>query len=67
VFNSIRSIPAREIAKWGVCVLALLAPGSFLVLPVLLLTRAWASHARLARIPAGHTDVRIAHRSPRRA
>ena len=47
------TLPAREIAKWCSCaIIVLLAPGSFVVLPLLWLTRYRASRAaRLSAAP----------------
>ena len=35
----------RAIAKWGACALVLLAPGSFVILPLLWIARRWAARA----------------------
>ena len=50
MFTKLKSVPQREIAKWCAYGLALLAPGSFIVLPLLLLGRTWMRRgARPAR------------------
>ena len=47
-----RTIPPREMAKWCTYGIVLLAPGSFVVLPLLWLARHWASRtARLTTLP----------------
>ena len=43
MFRAIKSAPAGEWAKWCGCILILLAPGSFVILPVLWLARQWAA------------------------
>ena len=40
-----KTAQARGIAKWCACALILLAPGSFVVLPLLWLARHWAARA----------------------
>lgn len=39
--TTFRTIPPREAAKWCAYALVLLAPGSFVVLPLLWLSRQW--------------------------
>ena len=49
--------PPRQIAKWCAYALALAAPGSFVVLPLWLLRRHWASrNAWLTRPPHASTS-----------
>jgi hypothetical protein len=52
MFNATKAIPPREMAKWCAYTLVLLAPGSFVVLPLLWLGRRWVSRgSRLATLP----------------
>ena len=58
MFDLAKTAQARGIAKWCACALLLLAPGSFIVLPLLWVARQWsARRASLAptpeRAPAG--------------
>jgi len=62
MLKSSRSTPPREIARWGVYALLLLAPGSFVVLPLLWLARTWASRAtRPAPIPGSRHAGALVH------
>ena len=45
VLNAITVRPSRDLVKWCACALALLMPGSFVVLPLFLLGRHLASWA----------------------
>ena len=53
MFRSIKSAPASEWAKWCACALILLAPGSFVIVPLAWLARQWAARglarARISR------------------
>ena len=56
MFTSAKAIPASELAKWCACAVVLLAPGSFVVLPLVWLSRRWLSRARLTALP--HREIR---------
>ena len=63
MFKSFKSPPARQVAKWCAYGLVLAVPGSFVVLPLWLLRRHWASRAawnarppRAIRSPALGSD-----------
>jgi hypothetical protein len=43
VFSAIKSAPAGEWARWGACILILLAPGSFVILPLVWIARQWTA------------------------
>jgi len=43
MFDLAKTAQARGIAKWCACALILLAPGTFVVLPVLWFARYWAA------------------------
>ena len=45
MFTAYKAMPPRERARWLAYALALLAPGSFVVLPLLLLGRLWKRKA----------------------
>src|SRR4029077_5171388 len=42
-----RMPPARDMAKWCACALILLAPGSFVIVPLLWLARQWTARGML--------------------
>ena len=62
-----RTIPPREIAKWCSYAIVLLAPGSFVVLPLLWLARHWPARttrlttASPAALELAHTELRRGH------
>jgi len=43
MLNKPSTIPPREMAKWYAYAIVLMAPGSFVVLPLVWLARHWAS------------------------
>src|SRR5262245_43891923 len=43
MFDLAKTAQARAIAKWCACALLLLAPGSFVVLPLLWVARQWSA------------------------
>jgi len=64
MFDLAKTAQARGIAKWCACALLLLAPGSFVVLPVLWFARYWAGRRgapsnALERGSAGVSSVQI--------
>jgi hypothetical protein len=68
MFGAARTVEARGIAKWCACGLILLAPGSFIVLPLLWLARQWSARGAALdemseRAPSGLS----APRTPRTA
>ena len=53
MLNKASTIPPREIVKWYTYAIVLMAPGSFVVLPLLWLAQHWVS--RTARLTAVRT------------
>jgi hypothetical protein len=63
-----RTATAREMAKWCACVLILLAPGSFVIVPLLWLARQWTARGTvLAKSPENRAARAFATQSPRGA
>jgi hypothetical protein len=61
MFELAKTAQVRGVAKWCACALLLLAPGSFVVLPLLWLARHWtargAAFANLAKRGSAKMDI----------
>ena len=68
MFDITRSAQASALAKWLACALILLAPGSFVVLPLMWLARQWAARGTaLARSPEARAAKALVTQSTRGA
>ena len=60
MFELAKAAQARGIAKWCACALILLAPGSFVVLPLLWLARYWTQRGSGSKRFPEHAPARTA-------